>query len=192
MMALTLDMQTADLALTEADFYRLCKANPKLRLELSASGELVVMPPTGWDTGYRNASLNRLIGNWATTDGTGIVFDSSTGFTLPSGAIRSPDVSWILRSRIEAINPDPYKFLPLCPDFAVELRSASDSLSPIQEKLQEYLDNGLRLGWLIDSKRRIIEIYRPEQPVKTVDFSTEISGKPVLKEFTLDIEQIYP
>lgn len=192
MMTLTLDMQAADLALEEAEFYRLCKANPDLKLELSAKGELIIMPPTGWDTGYRNNSLSWYITSWARKDGTGIVLNSSTGFRLPNGALRSPDVSWVLRSRIEAINPDPEKFLPLCPDFAVELRSASDNLSPIQDKLQEYLDNGLRLGWLIDPKGRNVEIYRPDISVETVDFSTVLSGEPILKGFTLDMKQVYP
>jgi len=191
MMTLTLDMQSADLRLGDAEFYRLCQANRDLRLELTAEGNLIIMPPTGWDTGRRNLSLARLVGNWAEADGTGIAFDSSTGFKLPNSATRSPDVSWVLKLRIEAIDPDPNKFLPLCPDFAIELRSANDNLSDAQNKMQEYLDNGLKLGWLIDPKRRKVEIYRPESAVETVDFATNLSGEAVLSGFTLDVTKVF-
>ena len=191
MMTLTLDMQAADLRLNEAEFYRLCQANRDLRLELTAEGNLIIMPPTGWDTGRRNASLNRLVGNWAEADGTGIVFDSSTGFKLPSGATRSPDVSWVLRSRLEALSPDPNKFLPLCPDFAIELRSASDSLSVLQAKMQEYIDNGLELGWLINPKGKSVEIYRAGQAVETVPFSTALSGESLLPGLQISLKNIF-
>ena len=190
-MTLTLDMQAADLQLNEAEFYRLCQANRDLRLELTAEGNLIIMPPTGWDTGRRNASLNRLVGNWAEADGTGIVFDSSTGFKLPSGATRSPDVSWVLRSRLEALSPDPNKFLPLCPDFAIELRSASDSLSVLQAKMQEYMDNGLKLGWLINPKGKSVEIYRAGQAVETVFFSTALSGESLLPGLQISLKNIF-
>ncbi|MEL7333081.1 MAG: Uma2 family endonuclease, partial [Cyanobacteria bacterium J06560_2] len=156
-----------------------------------AEGSLVIMPPTGWDTGYRNADLNWYVVSWAKKDGTGIVLDSSTGFKLPNGATRSPDVSWVLKTRIEAIAPDPDKFLPLCPDFAIELRSANDNLSDAQKKIQEYIENGLKLGWLIDPKRRKVEIYRTGNPVETIDFTTHLSGENVLPGFTLDVTKVF-
>lgn len=190
-MTLTLDMRSADLALSEADFYRLCQANRDLRLELTAKGHLILMPPTGWGTGNRNIRLASQVDNWAQKDGSGLAFDSSTGFRLPDGAIRSPDVGWVLKSRIEAINPDPSKFLPLCPDFVIELRSANDRLSDIQDKMQEYLDNGLRLGWLIDPQNKTIEIYRQAQPTETQPLSGILSGDPTLPGFQLNLSKIF-
>ncbi|CAN5728497.1 Uma2 family endonuclease [soil metagenome] len=191
MMALTLDMRAADLALSEAEFYRLCQANPDLRLELTAEGHLILMPPTGWETGNRNFDLAQQFGNWVKRDGSGLGFDSSTGFRLPNGAIRSPDVAWVLKSRIEALSPDPNKFLPLCPDFAVELQSASDTLSVLQAKMQMYLNNGLALGWLISPQDKIVEIYRPEQPVETVPLSGTLSGEPELPGLQVNLDEIF-
>ncbi len=191
MMTLTLDMRSADLALSEADFYRLCQANRDLRLELTAKGQLILMPPTGWETGNRNIGLASQVDNWARQDGSGLAFDSSTGFRLPDGAIRSPDVAWVLKSRIEAINPDPSKFLPLCPDFVIELRSANDSLSDLQAKMQTYLHNGLRLGWLIDPQNKTIEIYQQAQPTKTQPLSGNLSGDPILPGFQLNLSKIF-
>ncbi len=190
-MMLTLDMRSADLALSEADFYRLCQANRDLRLELTAKGQLILMPPTGWETGNRNFDLAYQFGSWVKQNGTGLGFDSSTGFRLPDGAIRSPDVAWVLKSRIEAINPDPSKFLPLCPDFVIELRSANDSLSDLQTKMQDYLHNGLRLGWLIDPQNQTIEIYQPDQPTKTQPLSGTLSGDPILPSFQLNLSKIF-
>ncbi|MBE9064333.1 Uma2 family endonuclease [cf. Phormidesmis sp. LEGE 11477] len=191
MMTLTLDMQAADLHIGEAEFYRLCQANQDLRLELSAKGNLIIMPPTGWDTGHRNSTLNHRLVSWAEKDKSGLVFDSSTGFILPNGAIRSPDVAWVLRSRLEAINPNPNKFLPLCPDFAVELRSANDRLLDSQAKLEEYIDNGLRLGWLINPKDNVVEIYRPQHATETLPLMSALSGDPVLPGFKVDLAKVF-
>ena len=190
-MSLTLEMRSADLRLGEAEFYRLCQANRDLRLELTAEGNLVIMPPIGWETGRRNSELNRRVGNWAATDGTGLVFDSSTGFKLPNGATRSPDVSWVRKDRVEALSPDPSKFLPLCPDFVIELRSASDALSTLQDKMQEYLANGLRLGWLINPPGRTVEVYRADRAVETVPFSTAMTGESLLPGLAIDLTEIF-
>lgn len=190
-MTLTLEMQAADLHIGEAEFYRLCQVNQDLRLELTAKGNLIIMPPTAWDTGYRNSTLNHRVVSWAEKDKSGLVFDSSTGFRLPNGAIRSPDVAWVLRSRLEAINPDPTKFLPLCPDFAVELRSANDRLSDGQDKLREYMDNGLLLGWLINPKGKNVEVYRPDQAVETLPLLSTLSGEPVLPGFKVNLAEIF-
>ncbi len=190
-MPLTLDMRSADLRLDEAEFYRLCQANRDLRLELTAEGNLIIMPPTGWETGHRNSDLNWYVVSWAKSDGTGLVFDSSTGFKLPNGATRSPDVAWVRKTRLEAPAPDPNKFLPLCPDFAIELRSASDTLSTLQDKMQEYMANGLQLGWLINPKGKTVEIYRAGQAVETVSFSTVMSGESLLPGLTIDLTEIF-
>lgn len=190
-MTLTLDMQSADLALSEAQFYRLCQANKDVRLELTSEGHLLLIPPTGWETGHRNLSLGEVVSSWARKDGSGLAFDSSTGFRLPNGAIRSPDVAWVSRSRIESINPDPNKFLPLCPDFAIELRSASDTLSTLQSKMQEYIDNGLLLGWLIDPKNRTVEIYQQEEPVETLPITSNLSGESILPGLQIDLSTIF-
>ena len=135
--------------------------NGDLRLERTAEGELIIMPPTGWESGNRNSKLTARLEFWADADGTGLAFDSSTGFKLPNAANRSPDASWVSRKRLEALNPDPARFLPIAPDFAVELRSASDSLKTVQQKMQEYIDNGMRFGGLFDLQNQQVEIYRP-------------------------------
>jgi Uma2 family endonuclease len=176
--------------LTDEQFFQLCQNNRDLRLERTADGELIIMPPTGWESGNRNSRLTQRLGNWADADGTGLAFDSSTGFKLPNGANRSPDASWVSRERLEALNPDPAKFLPLAPDFVVELRSASDSLRTVQQKMQEYIDNGVRLGWLIDPQNQQVEIYRPGQEVEILRSPTSLSGENVLPGFVLNLAQI--
>ena len=176
--------------LTDDQFFQLCQHNRDLRLERTAEGELIIMPPTGWESGNRNAKLTTRLENWAETDGTGLTFDSSTGFKLPNGANRSPDASWVRRERLQALNPDPRKFLPMAPDFAVELRSASDDLKTLQQKMQEYIDNGVRLCWLIDPQNQRVEIYRPRQNVEVLQSPTSLSGEDVLPNFVLDLAQI--
>ncbi|MEM7649998.1 MAG: Uma2 family endonuclease [Cyanobacteria bacterium P01_A01_bin.70] len=190
MMSLTLELQSANIDLSDEQFYRLCQANRDLRLERTAEGKLIIMPPTGWETGNRNFRIAQQLGNWADADGTGIGFDSSTGFKLPNGAIRSPDAAWVKRDRLEVLNPDPDKFLPLCPDFAIELRSASDRLSDVQGKMQEYLENGLRLGWLINPQNQQVEVYCPDQPIEILNAPTELSADSVLPGFTLSLINI--
>jgi Uma2 family endonuclease len=163
-----------------------------LRLELTAKGELVVMPPTGAETGERNLELAAQLWAWAKRDGTGMAFDSSTGFTLPNGAVRSPDVSWVPRSRLEALTAKQRKkFAPLCPDFVIELRSPGDSLRVVQEKMQEYMENGARLGWLIDPEHNRVYVYRADSPVQQLENPQTISGEPVLPGFVLDLREIW-
>jgi Uma2 family endonuclease len=191
MMTLTLNMRDADLAIDEADFYRLCQVNPELRLELTAEGHLVLMPPTGWEAGHQNISLIQQFGLWAKRDGSGLGFDSSTGFVLPDGAIRSPDVAWVRRDRITAISPDPSQFLPLCPDFVIELRSANDYLRTLQAKMQTYLENGLPLGWLINPADKTVEIYRQAQAVTVVPLAGILSGEPELPGLQINLDEIF-
>ncbi|MEO0539382.1 MAG: Uma2 family endonuclease [Cyanobacteria bacterium P01_A01_bin.105] len=186
---LILDVQP--LSLNTDQFYALAQANRNLRLERSAQGSLVIMPPTGWGTGNRNLKIAQRLANWADADGTGLGFDSSTGFILPNGAIRSPDAAWVQQARLLALNPDPDKFLPLCPDFVVELRSASDDLAGLQIKMQEYLDNGLRLGWLLNPQGQSAEIYRDGQIVEVLSKPTSLSGEGILPGFTLSLSGIF-
>jgi Uma2 family endonuclease len=150
------------------------------------------MPPEGGETGNRSILLGTFLTQWALQDGTGVTFGSSTGFILPNGAMRAPDVAWVRRSRLAALTADQkQKFLPLCPDVVVEIRSPSDRLNALQEKMQEYLDNGARLGWLIDAANRAVYVYRPNQPVERLDNPTTISGEPVLPGFVLDLQTIW-
>ncbi|WP_375509835.1 Uma2 family endonuclease [uncultured Nostoc sp.] len=189
MTALILNLSPT-IELTDEQFFQLCQNNRDLRLERTAEGELIIMPPTGWESGNLNSRLTQRLGNWADADGTGLTFDSSTGFKLPNGANRSPDASWVSRRRLEALNPDPDRFLPIAPDFAVELRSASDTLKTVQQKMQEYIDNGVRLGWLIDPQNQQVEIYRPGQDVEVLQSPTSLSGENVLPGFLLNLAQI--
>lgn len=179
------------LALSEEQFFQLCQINRDLRIERSAEGELLIMPPAGSETGQRNMRIAVRLGSWAERDGTGLAFDSSPGFTLPNGAVRSPDASWVERSRWEELPPDERKkFARICPDFVLELRSPSDRLDDLQAKMREYLDNGARLGWLLDPEPRHLYVYRPDAPVERLEDPDTVSGDPVLPGFELDLRQI--
>jgi Uma2 family endonuclease len=178
--------------LTKKQFFKLCQLNRDLRLERTAEGDILVMPPTGARTGARNFELSVQFGVWAKRDGSGIAFDSSTGFELPNGAMRSPDVAWVRRARLAAVTPpEREKFLPLCPDFVVELCSPSDSLRVTQEKMTEYCANGAQLGWLIDPEERRVYVYRPGASVEPLDAPAQLSGDPVLPGFVLDLAPIW-
>ncbi len=177
--------------LTDEQFFQLCQNNRDLQFERTASGELLIMPPTGGETSNRNIELSYQLQSWSRQNNLGKAFDSSGGFKLPNGADRSPDASWVRRERWKALTPEQReKFLPLCPDFAVELRSPSDSLKKIQEKMQEYIDNGARLGWLIDRKNKRVEIYRPGRDVEIIENPATLSGEDVLPGFVLDLTPI--
>lgn len=178
--------------MTHAQFYDFCQANRELRIECTAAGEVIIMPPTFSDTGNRNIKVSQQLANWADRDSTGEVFDSSTGFTLPNGAVRSPDASWIRRNRWNALtDEEKASFAPICPDFVVELRSASDALATLQAKLQEYINNGAVLGFLIDRKNRTCYIYRPDQPPEVLEHPEVVSGDPELPGFNLQLTKIW-
>lgn len=178
--------------LTDDQFFELCQLNRDLRLERTAEGDIIVMPPTGFETGSRNSSITGQLHNWATKDGTGVACDSSTGFKLPNGAERSPDAAWITRERLAQLTPEQkQKFLPLCPDFVIELRSASDKLETLQAKMDEYIENGARLGWLIDPQTRCVHIYRSGAAVETREDVSNISADPELSGFVLDLKEIW-
>ena len=181
------------LYVTQEQFETLAAANRDLRLERTAQGELIVNPPTGGESGKRNLSISTQLGNWFEAhEELGEAFDSSTGFRLPNGANRSPDASWIRRERWESLTPQQRKeFVPLCPDFVIELRSESDSLPKRQAKMQEYIDNGARLGWLIDPKNRRVEIYRPGREVEVLENPSHLSGEDILPGFVLNLRRIW-
>jgi Uma2 family endonuclease len=178
--------------MSDERFYQLCQDNEDLRLELTAVGELIIMAPTGGATGSRNSKINARLTNWAEQDDSGISFDSSTMFCLPNGAKRSPDAAWVRRDRWEALTEDEREsFVPLCPDFVLELRSRTDSLQFLQKKMQEYVDNGAQLGFLIDSKSKRVFVYRPNCPVECIDDGPTVSGDPELPGFVLNLKEIW-
>jgi Uma2 family endonuclease len=187
---LVLDICAVGLA--EEQFFRLCVDNRDLRFELTAQGELIIMPPTGMETGWRNAKITQRLGNWAEVDGRGLVFGSSTGFTLPNGSKRSPDASWVRRERWEALSREErQRFAPICPDFVLELRSPSDALAMLEDKMEEYMANGAQLGLLVDPETRSVYIYRPGQPVERLEDPETVVGDPILPGFTLNVRDIW-
>jgi Uma2 family endonuclease len=191
MNALTVNLKSV-IEMTDEQFFKLCQNNRELRFERNANGELIIMPPTGGETGNRNGRITQQLMNWTDADGTGIAFDSSTCFKLPNGADRSPDASWIKLERWDALtDEEKQKFPPMCPDFVIELLSPSDSLKTTQEKMKEYIDNGVRLGILINRKSRQVEIYRPGKEVEVLESPTTVSGEDVLKGFVLNLGMIW-
>lgn len=180
------------IAMSDEQFFEFCRLNSEHQFERTAQGELVIMSPTGSESGNRNANLTVQVGIWAERDGTGLVFDSSTGFTLPNGAVRSPDLSWIRQSRWNAIAPEQRKrFAPICPDFVVELRSESDDLEMLEGKMQEYVENGASLGWLIDPLEKQVYVYQPNVSVQQLNTPATLSGDPTLPDFVLDLSKIW-
>jgi Uma2 family endonuclease len=178
--------------LTDDQFFEFCQINRDLRIERTAQGALVLMAPAGADSSARNAELIRQLANWARQDGNGVAFDSSAGFTLPNHATRSPDAAWVRLDRWLALAADDRrKFPPLCPDFVVELRSPSDQPAVLEVKLQEYLDNGAQLGWLLDPERRTAYVYRPGHAGESLVNVDELTAEPVLPGFTLDLRHIW-
>ncbi len=172
-------------------FERICQENPELKLERTQTGELVIMAPTGGETGRHNVEMSSQFVVWNKQTQLGVVFDSSTGFILPNGANRAPDVAWLTKSRWNNLTvAQKEKFIPLCPDFVLELLSPSDSLKSTQAKMREYRLNGSRLGWLINRKRREVEIYRPGKPVEVVQSPQFLSGEDVLPGFILNLQGI--
>jgi Uma2 family endonuclease len=178
--------------MSDEDFLALCQANPDMRLERTAEGVVIVMPPAGAETSRKNLNLAFQVVAWAQRNGTGETFESSGGFTLPNGAIRAPDVAWIRRERWDTLtSAQQAGFAPLCPDFVIELRSATDRLRNVQLKLEEYIANGALLGWLIDPQTRTVNVYRLGRPVETLDRPTEIRGDPELPGLMVDLAQVW-
>lgn len=191
MIAVTVNFK-AIAQLTDDQFYQLCRDNPDVKFERNAKGEIVIMSPTGGETGNRNFEIAIEFGNWNRQTKLGKGFDSSTCFKFPNGANRSPDVSWIKQERWDALTPEQReKFPPIAPDFVLEFMSPTDTLKETQEKMQEYMDNQVRLGWLIDRKSRRVEIYRQGQPVEVLESPTELSGEDVLPGFVLNMQIVW-
>lgn len=169
-----------------------CADNRELRIELTAKRELVIMAPANPTSGSQNGSLSGELYIWTKQDGTGLSFDSSSGFTFPNGAMRAPDASWILRERWETVpDDDKLRFSHIAPDFVAELHSPSDSLPMVQAKMAEYIENGVRLGWLIDLSLRQVHVYRPGQAVEVLNDPETVSGDPVMPGFVLNLLEIW-
>ncbi len=187
-----LALNVQSVRLTDEQFEKLCWDNPDLRIELTSRGELIVMPPTGLETGWRNSILTHRLTEWAQRDGSGLAFDSSTLFTLPDGSKRSPDASWIRRERVQQLSKKERKgFALIAPDFVIELRSPSDRRSVLEEKMLDYIGNGVRLAWLIDPEAMRVFVYRPTQAVEALDNPTIISAEPELPGFILNVQEIW-
>ena len=189
---INLGFLTTSKSISDEQFYQFCLSNPELRIERSALGEITIMPPAFSDTGHRNFKISQQVGNWADLDGTGEVFDSSAGFTLPNGAMRSPDTSWILSDRWNALTEaQKSSFAPIVPDFVIELRSVSDTLKSLQDKMQEYIENGVRLGLLIDRKAYRVYLYRSGQLPEILENPDVVSCEPELMGFALKMSKIW-
>jgi Uma2 family endonuclease len=178
--------------MSDKQFHDFCRTNPDLRIERNAHGEIIVMPPALADTGNRNGRVFGQLFVWSEADATGEIFDSSSGFTLPNGATRSPDAAWIISERWNALSPEQQaSFAPIVPDFVVELRSSSDTLVSLKEKMEEYSANGVRLGLLIDRKSCQVHVYRPNRAPEILDNPESVSCEPEMHRFALKMAKIW-
>jgi Uma2 family endonuclease len=181
-----------ELPLSDEDLLRLSSANKGLRIERERTGEIVIMTPTGNRTGKKSLYIGRMLGNWADEDGRGYAFDSSTGFSLPDGSMRSPDAAWVLSERWDALTEQQKdEFSPICPEFVIELRSPSDALPPLQEKMQMWLVNGVEVAWLIDPQRKVVEIHRPGREPKILEGGNAVEGEGPVIGFVLELSRIW-
>jgi len=191
MNALTISLDSV-IDLNDEQFFQLCRKNSDLRFERNAQGDITIMAPEGGETGMYSADITTDLVIWNRKTKLGFTFGSSTGFKLPNGCDRSPDASWIAKERWEILPPqERAKFAPICPDFVIELMSPSDNLKVTQAKMQEYQDNGARLGWLINRKDREVEIYRIGKPKETLKVPISLSGEDVLPDFVLNLGDIW-
>jgi len=179
--------------MTDRQFLQFCSMNGDLRIERAANGDLIVMPPASGESSYLNFGIAVQLGNWAQRDGSGVCFDSSGGFTLPNKSILSPDASWVPKAKLAHLSKREKSrgFPPLCPDFVIELRSASDRLPVVQQKMRDYIANGARLGWLIDPRTQKVHVYRPREAVKVLNKPRRLKGDPVLPGFVLDLDVVW-
>ena len=177
---------------SDDQFYEFCRLNSDLDIERTADGDLLIMAPASFRTSHLNLRIVVQLGRWAERDGTGAATESSGGFVLPNSAVRAPDAAWIRRDRLTTVPQEHQdRFLPLCPDFAIELGSSSGTLGAAQAKMREYLDNGLRLGWLIDPFARRVYVYRPDAAVDVLDNPDGVDGAPILPGFRLDLSRVW-
>ena len=184
-------LDVSSVCLTDDQFSRLCSDNPELRIELTADRELIIMSPTGSKTGHREAKIIQRLGDWAEADGTGLCFSSNAVFTLPNGAKRMPDAAWIASTRWEKLTPEQQEgFALICPDFVIELRSRTDLPSELESKMAEYIQNGARLGWLLDPVEKRVHIYRPRQGPECLENPEYVTGEDVLSGFKFNFHEI--
>jgi Uma2 family endonuclease len=177
--------------MTEEEFYEFCSLNEDYRIERTAQGDILVMPPAGFETGDQNAELTEQLRRWARRDARGVASDSSTGFQLPNGAIRSPDAAWVLKSRLAKLTREQRRrFAPLCPDFVVELTSPSDRLSKVQEKMREWMENGAQLGWIIHADGEEVHIYR-SSGIEILKRPDQVSGEGPVEGFVLELAEFW-
>ena len=189
--ALRVRLQPA-LCPTDDQFYEFCRINRELRIERGAEGEVTIMPPAGWESARKNARITYQLEAWAMQDGTGAAADSSAGYMLPNGAVRSPDASWVSNAHLASVTAEQRsRFLPLCPDFVIELRSPADRLPALQDKMAEYIANGTSLGWLINPLNREVSVYRPGLDVERLDDPESLSGHPVMTGFELRMGEVW-
>lgn len=180
------------LRLSDDQLLELCRLNRDLRIERTSQGDLAIMTPAGAGSGRRNSEILFQLESWARKDGTGVVFSASAGFLLPDGSMRAPDAAWVLRSRLMELSPEQKeKFLPLCPDFVVELLSPTDRLAATQRKMEEYLAHNAQLGWLINPLERKVYIYSPGRALRVLEEPASVSGDPVLPGFRLELGGIW-
>lgn len=185
-------MRLRQVKLSDENFFYICQDNPQLHLERTAQGDIVFMTPAGAESSSRNLALGAHLYSWARRDNSGVAFDSSAGFVLPSGAIRSPDAAWVRRERLAALSREQkQRFLPLCPDFVVELRSPTDRVEDLQAKMEEYIANGAQLGWLLVPESRDVYLYQPNAPMAHLSNPETLSGEPLLPGFTLTLAEIW-
>lgn len=178
--------------LDDEQFFQFCQINRDLQIERTAEGDILIMAPEGGSSGVGSGKLTTIFGLWAERDGTGQVFGSSTGFRLPNGAVRAPDVAWVRNTRLDALTKQQWqRFLPLCPDFVLELRSPSDSLPRLEQKMVEYLENGARLGWLLDPQSKRVYVYRPGTQVEILENPVTVSAEPLLRGFLLEVPRVW-
>ena len=186
------DFESGPERMTHDEFWDFCTDNRKLRAELTKEGDVIIMPPTGYDSGDINSEINFQLRGWAKGSNTGSVTDSNAGYVLPNGAVSAPDAAWTLRSRLDEFSEkEKQKFLPLCPDFVIELRSPSDRINKLKEKIEEWLENGARLGWLIDPQTKQVHVYRPNREPEILQKPERVSGEDVLVGFELDLKEIW-
>lgn len=188
----TFESENKPMKFTEEEYWEFCRRNDEMRIEMTKEGDIIIMPPTGFETSDRNAEIITQLRVWSKKDKGGKVTDSNGGFILPNGATYAPDAAWTSNERLEKFTAkDKKKFLHLCPDFVIELRSESDNLNDLQSKMEEYIENGAQLGWLINPKNKQVFVYRPNQAVEIFENPATVSGEPVLKGFELDLTEIW-
>lgn len=164
--------------MTDDEFFDFCMRYREYRVECSEDGEIIIMPPAGFETGFRNNDLSRQLGNWAAEDGRGEAFDSNTEYVLPNGARRSPDASWVSREKIDGLQRESRRRFPrLCPDFVIELRSPTDRKSPLVRKMNEWIQNGAQLGWLVDPEDMTLTVFRPGLPPEVLAKPERMAGE---------------